>query len=224
MSEYSDIKDFNYNATINKSITIKNGNDLKGATLEVVADGVTLDGIQKANVTTQSSLKISSSSLSSLSISEASRGRGVLDNAKNNPPTVETDNTTVTSAVTVAIENAQIVAETFTANEINLAGMNTQLTIKDKESSIDKIKTNTVCQVILEKGASSSIPTTKEKINVTGNGELTQIDMTAVSDKKLIAFTNSVFPILTSYMNSLKSIFFAKSPVVIFFCGIFIPK
>ncbi|MBR6062467.1 MAG: hypothetical protein IKP67_10360, partial [Spirochaetales bacterium] len=186
LSEYSDIKDFNYNATINKSIKITNGNDLKGATLKVVTDGVTLDGIQKANVTTQSSLKISSSSLSSLSISEVPRGRG---EEKINPPTVETDNTTVTNAVTVAIENAQIVAETFTANEINLAGMNTQLTLKDNVSNISKITTDKVCQVILEKGASSSIPTTKEKINVTGNGELTQIDMTAVSNKKLIAFT-----------------------------------
>ena len=196
MSEYSDIKDFNYNATINKSITIKNGNDLKGATLEVVTDGVTLSGIQKANVTTQSSLKISSSSLSSLSIAavpsaNASQisGRGVSDNMRVNPPTVETDNTTVTSAVTVAIENAQIVAEKLIANEINLAGMNTQLTLKDNVSNISKITTDKVCQVILEKGASSSIPTTKEKINVTGNGELTQIDMTAVSNKKLIAFT-----------------------------------
>ena len=195
MSEYSDIKDFNYNATINKSITIKNGNDLKGATLEVVSDGVTLSSIQKANVTTQSSLKISSSSLSSLKIETVSSanasqvsGRGASDNAVN-PPMVETDNTTVTSAVSVAIENAQIVAQTLTAGEINLAGMNTQLTLKDNESSIDKINTNTVCQVILEKGVGSTIPTTKEKINVTGNGELTQIDMTAVSDKKLIAFT-----------------------------------
>ncbi|MBP5450306.1 MAG: InlB B-repeat-containing protein, partial [Spirochaetales bacterium] len=189
LSQYKDISDFNYNATINKSITIKNGNDLKGATLKVVTDGVVLSGIKQASVTTQSSLKISSSSLSSLSISEVSRGRGVSDNAKINPPTVETDSTTVASAVTVAIENAQIVAEKFTANEINLAGMNTQLTLKDNVSNISKITTDTVCQVVLEKGASDTIPNSTDKITVSGSGELTQIDMTVQEGFTLVALT-----------------------------------
>ena len=198
LSEYSDIKDFNYNATINKSITIKNGNDLKGATLEVVTDGVTLSSIQKANVTTQSSLKISSSSLSSLSIAAvpsanasqiSGRGTSATLSDSSNPPTVETDNTTVTSAVTVAIENAQIVAETFTANEINLAGMNTQLTLKDNVSNISKITTDKVCQVILEKGVGTNIPNSTDKIEVSGNGELTQIDMTVKEGFTLVALT-----------------------------------
>ncbi|MBP5706118.1 MAG: hypothetical protein J6W76_02450, partial [Spirochaetales bacterium] len=153
LSQYKDIKDFNYNAIINKSVTIKNGDDLKGAKLEVVTDGVTLDSIKSASVTTQSSLKISSSSLSSLNIGEVSRGRG---EETINPPTVETDNTTVANKVTVGIENAQIVAETLMAGEINLTGMNTQLTLKDNESSISKITTDTVCQVVLEKGVGTN--------------------------------------------------------------------
>ena len=186
LSQYASVKDFNYNATINKSITIKNGNDLKGAKLEVVSDGVTLSGIKQASVTTQSSLKISGSSLSSLNIGEVPRGRG---NNKINPPTVETDNTTIANAVTVSIENAQITAETLTANEINLAGMNTQLTIKDKETSISKITTDKVCQVVLENGTSDTIPSSTDKITVSGSGELTQIDMTVQEGFTLVALT-----------------------------------
>ncbi len=212
LSQYKDITDFNYNATINKSITIKNGNDLKGASLNVVTDGVTLSGINKASVTTQSSLKISGSSLSSLNIAAVSssgslssvevNGRGDNDRTsmglsarsslsdRINPPTVEiTDNSSVTNTVTVAIENAQITAEKLTAGEINLAGMNTQLTIKDKDTSINKITTDKVCQVVLEKGVGTNIPNSTDKIEVSDNGELTQIDMTAISSKRLTALT-----------------------------------
>ncbi|MBP5706676.1 MAG: InlB B-repeat-containing protein, partial [Spirochaetales bacterium] len=205
LSKYANINDFDYNATINKSVTIKNGNDLKGATLNVVSDGVTLSGINQASVKTQSSLKISSSSLSSLSIAAVSssgslssvevNGRGDNDrtstglSARINPPTVETDKTTVANAVTVSIENAQITAEEFTASEINLAGMNTQLTIKDKISSISKIKTDKVCQVILEKGTGTNIPSSTDKIEVSASGELTQIDMTVQDGFTLIALT-----------------------------------
>ena len=205
LSKYANINDFDYNATINKSVTIKNGNDLKGATLNVVSDGVTLSGINQASVKTQSSLKISSSSLSSLSIAAVSssgslssvevNGRGDNDrtstglSARINPPTVETDKTTVANAVTVSIENAQITAEEFTASEINLAGMNTQLTIKDKISSISKIKTDKVCQVILEKGTGTNIPSSTDKIEVSASGELTQIDMTVQDGFTLFALT-----------------------------------
>ncbi len=197
LSEYPDIID--YNATINKSIKITDtkSKNLTGATLKVVSDGVTLTGIQGASVKTQSSLKISGSSLSSLSVSTLSSpnanqisGRGTSDNTEIAPPTVEiTDGSSVTNTVTVAIENAQIVANNLTAGVIDLDAMNTQLTIKGQDNSINKFKTNKVCQVVLEDGTSDTIPSTTDRIEVSGSGELTQIDMTVVSNIELITLT-----------------------------------
>ncbi len=202
LSKYPDITD--YSATINKSITITDNKskNLTGATLQVVSNGVTLSGIQGASVTTQSSLKIRGSSLSSLNIAAVSspsslssvevNGRGDTStglSARIAPPTVEiTGNSSVTDTV-VSIENAQIVAESLTAGVIDLDAMNTQLTIKGQDNSINKFKTNKVCQVVLEDGTSDKIPNSRDKIEVNGNGELTQIDMTKKDNFTLVSLT-----------------------------------
>ncbi|MBP5706124.1 MAG: hypothetical protein J6W76_02480, partial [Spirochaetales bacterium] len=188
LSQYPDIDD--YSATINKAVTITNGNDLKGASLNVVTDGVKLDGIKGASVTTQSSLKISSSSLSSLNIAAVSSpsanmivGRGDISTQ---PPVVEVDNTEVADDVSVGIANAYLTVEKFTAKKnISLDAVNVQLTINDKKSNIKEIKTEHVCQVILEDGTSDTIP----KPNVSGDGELKQINMKAAGEMKLLALT-----------------------------------
>lgn len=65
-----------YDANINKAVTIQNFSDLKGASLNVSADGVVLSNLGKTSVTTNSSLKISGSSLSSLNIGAVDTGRG----------------------------------------------------------------------------------------------------------------------------------------------------
>ncbi|MBP5449863.1 MAG: InlB B-repeat-containing protein, partial [Spirochaetales bacterium] len=66
-----------YNATVSKSLTIKNAN-MQGDTLKVTSSGVVLENVSKAAVNTNSSLKISGSSLSSLSIGNVTNGRGEL--------------------------------------------------------------------------------------------------------------------------------------------------
>ncbi len=204
LSKYPDIT--NYNAKIDKSVTIKDtkSKDMKGATLQIVSDGVTLSGIKGANVTTQSSMKISGSSLSSLNIA-AVFSSGSLSNVEVNgrgdnsgisttlsgrgssqPPVVEVDNTEVADDVSVGIANAYLNVKQFTAKKaIELGAANVQLTINDTDTSINEIKTDQVCQVILEDGTSDSIP----KPNVSGEGELKQINMNAKGQMNLLAIT-----------------------------------
>ena len=76
LSQYSDITDWNVN--INKAITISNGT-INSGELTITASGVTLDNIKgSANVTTNSSMKISGSSIGNLTIGESdSRGDNI---------------------------------------------------------------------------------------------------------------------------------------------------
>ena len=153
LGKYSEITEFG-NVNVNKAVTIANFNDMKSATLQVSADGVILNGIQNTSVTTNSSLKISGSSLSSLSIavvqsSQAnasqivSRGETVRSAQ---PPVVEVDNTTVTEEVSVGIANAYLTVEKFTAStHVSLDAANVQLTINDKATNIKEIKTDKIC-------------------------------------------------------------------------------
>ncbi|MBQ3922196.1 MAG: leucine-rich repeat protein [Spirochaetales bacterium] len=192
LSKYPDITD--YNASINKSVTIKDtqSKDMKGGTLQVVSDGVTLSGIKGANVKTKSSMKITGSSLASLSIAEVSSpsanmmiGRGI---SSNKAPTVEVSDTIVSSNVTLSIAGAYLAVDNLDAKTaaVNLDAANTKLSIADTQTNIKEIKTDKICQVILENGKSgNNIPTP----NVTGEGELKQIDMTAAGELTLLALT-----------------------------------
>ncbi|MBR6199316.1 MAG: hypothetical protein IKQ61_03505, partial [Spirochaetales bacterium] len=198
LSQYASIENFDYKATVNKAVTLTNGNDLGGAALTVVSDGVKLNGIKNASVTTNSSLKISGSSLSCLSIASVasstpsanqivSRGETVLSAQ---PPVVEVTDTTVAEDVSVGIANAYLTVEKFTAStHVSLDAANVQLTISDKATNIKEIKTDKICQVILEDGTSDTIPCSLDKISVTGSGELKQIDMRAAGSMKLLALT-----------------------------------
>ncbi|MBP5450568.1 MAG: hypothetical protein J6Y01_10695, partial [Spirochaetales bacterium] len=60
LSNYLDITD--YKATINKSVTIKNGS-IHGEALTIRKEGVVLSNVQQVSVNTNSSMKISSSML-----------------------------------------------------------------------------------------------------------------------------------------------------------------
>lgn len=192
-AEYSGIK--NWSATVNKSLTIKNGSDLKGETLTVTTDGVVLNNIKKASVTTNSSLKISGSTLNRLSIEAVSdstssssqiSGRGG-NSRTDKAPTVEVSGTIVSSEITLGISGAYLAVDNLDAKtaEVNLNAANTKLSIAGESSKIHQIKTDKICQLILEDGTSDNIPTP----NVTDNGELTQIDMTATGQMKLLALT-----------------------------------
>ena len=195
LADYSEITD--YKATINKSLTLQNGTDLKDAALTVTADGVVLDNIQKASVTTQSSMKISGSLLSSLSIASVnssmssanmivSRG-AAASRSSDKAPTVEVTDSTVAEDITLGIAGAYLSVDKLNADKatLNLDAANTKLSIADKLTNIKEIKTDQICQVILEDGTSDTIPTP----NVSGEGELKQIDMKAAGTLKLLALT-----------------------------------
>ena len=177
LPEYSDIT--NWTATVNKPIIIKNANNQQAKDLTVTASGVTLENIAKASVSTSVSLKISGSSLSSLSISggtSASQnmiiGRG---DVAQNAVQVEISDSTVDNKISIGIEGSNLCASSLKAETIRLDAMNTLLTIKDTTTDIEYILTDKVCQMILEDGLSESIPDP----TVIDNGELTRFNMKA---------------------------------------------
>ena len=177
LEEYSEIT--NWTASVDKSLTIKNADNMQGGKLTIVSEGVTLDHIANAAVTTSSSLKISGSSLSSLSISggtSASQnmiiGRG---DVAQNAVQVEISDSTVDNNISIGIEGSNLCASSLKAGTIRLDAMNTLLTIKDTTTDIEYILTDKVCQMILEDGLSKSIPDP----TVRDNGELTRFNMKA---------------------------------------------
>ena len=157
LSKYKDVTD--YNATINKKLTIKNGN-LDGAKLTVNVENVKLEKIEKVSVSTSSRLTITNSKLSSLLIGgnrETSRSRAT-----------ESEMSLAMASITgCEIENVELI------------GFNSQLNIADATTKIDDIVTSTKSKIILEAGSYDGM---KDPV-VEDNGELTRIDMT--KDKEL---------------------------------------
>ena len=152
LSKYKDVTD--YNATINKKLTIKNGN-LDGAKLTVNVENVKLEKIEKVSVSTSSRLTITNSKLSSLLIGgnrETSRSRAT-----------ESEMSLAMASITgCEIENVELI------------GFNSQLNIADATTKIDDIVTSTKAKLILEAGSYEGM----KDPTVTDDGELTRIDMT----------------------------------------------
>ena len=195
--KYNEITDFS-NVNINKALTITNFGNMKSETITVSADGVWLNNIGSVSITTNSSLKISGSSLASLNIinvetsSANESGRGGTSAAfagrsSDKAPTVEVSDTIVSDEVTLGIAGAYLSVDKLDAADaiLNLDAANTKLAIADRQTNIKEIKTDKICQVILENGTSDNIPTP----NVSGEGELKQIDMKAAGTLKLLALT-----------------------------------
>ena len=157
--DLSDYELIDYNATIDKKITIKNGS-LSNAKLTVTSENVKLESLTDLSVLASSRLTISESKLSSLLIggnSETSRSRA------SEPQT---------SLAMVSLTDSEIA-------EVQLNGFNSQLNITDTDTKIDDIVTSTKSKIILEAGKYEGM---KDPV-VTDNGELTRIDMT--KDKTL---------------------------------------
>ena len=148
-SAYSEIN--NYDAVISKSVTIKGGSDLKGGELKVIADGVVLDNIHNANVSTQSSMKISASTLNNLNIEEIDDDTAVNPNAvisraelDRRPfprrPNVYTSNKTkIKTKVKVSIPETLLSVNDSEAAKIELNAENAQLTVEDGNTKINAI-------------------------------------------------------------------------------------
>ncbi|MBQ2293866.1 MAG: InlB B-repeat-containing protein [Spirochaetales bacterium] len=157
LSKYKDVTD--YNATINKKLTIKNGN-LDGAKLTVNVENVKLEKIEKVSVSTSSRLTITNSKLSSLLIG------GSGETSRSTTSDLET------SLAMVSVTGCEIA-------DVQLKGFNSQLNITDTATKIADILTSTKSKIILEAGSYDGM---KDPV-VEDNGELTRIDMT--KDKEL---------------------------------------
>ena len=152
-----------YNATVNKALTIKNGN-LNNATLTVTAENVKLEKLEKISVSTSSRLTINNSKLSSLLIGAST----------------ETSRSTISA---VEMSPAMVSVTASEIENINLDGFNSQLNITDVKTKIGDIQTSTVAKIILEAGSYVGM---KDPV-VTDNGELTRIDMTKEKELSILS-------------------------------------
>ena len=138
LSSYVSIDNFDYTATINKSLTIKNGADLQNAALTVTADGVVLSDIHNASVTTSNSMKISGSSLSNLTIGGTSPLQNVISRGVGLTVSVEVSDTSADNIVikvaeaSLSLENTKAVKVEIDVNaagaSVSFSGENTAIT------------------------------------------------------------------------------------------------
>ena len=161
LSKYKDVTD--YNATVNKSLTIKNG-ALKNAKLSVTAENVKLEKLEKLSVSTSSRLTINDSKLSDLLIGtsgETSRSG-----------TLSAEMSLAMASITgCEIENVELI------------GFNSQLNITDVKTKINDIIISTKAKIILEAGSYEGM----KDPTVTDDGELVRIDMT--KEKELSVYS-----------------------------------
>ena len=161
LSKYKDVTD--YSATVNKTLTIKNGN-LSNAKLIVTAENVKLEKLEKVSVSTSSRLTINNSKLSDLLIganSETSRSG-----------TLSTEMSLAMASITgCEIENVELI------------GFNSQLNITDVKTKINDIITSTKAKIILEAGSYEGM----KDPTVTDDGELTRIDMTKEKELSVLS-------------------------------------
>ena len=153
----------NYTATVNKTLTIKNGS-LSSAKLTVTAENVKLEKLTDLSVTSSSRLTINDSKLSSLLIGgnrETSRSRATESEM---------------SLAMVSVTGCEI-------EKVQLDGFNSQLNITDTATEIDDIFTSTKTKVILEAGSYDGM---KDPV-VEDNGELTRIDMTKKKELSILS-------------------------------------
>ena len=151
LSYYKNLTD--YTATVNKTLTIKNGS-LANAKLTVLAQDVKLERLEKLSVSTSSKLTINDSKLEKLLIGSNETSRAFLGGTQTTP--------------IVSLKECEI------SENIEIKDFNSQLNITDTATKIAKITATTKCKVILEAGKYDGMndPT------VTNDGELTRIDMT----------------------------------------------
>ncbi|MBR6201123.1 MAG: hypothetical protein IKQ61_12770, partial [Spirochaetales bacterium] len=163
------------------------------------------------SVTTNSSLKISGSSLSSLSIASIDDlGRGEF--VKPRPPRVELLSSDVSSDVVIALDNAALTIHDVSADNVKFNADNTQLTVEDSTSVIGRFETDKDCKVVLEDGTSDTIPCVLDKMDIGAHGKLTQVNMQAA--ESLILTKLSPESGLITTMKEDESIDFSKLEVI----------
>ncbi|MBQ3921961.1 MAG: hypothetical protein II707_01595, partial [Spirochaetales bacterium] len=175
-----------YNATVDKAVTIKNAN-MQGDTLKVTSSGVVLENVSKAAVNTNSSLKISGSSLSSLSIGNVTNGRGELLYSLNNgrgddqAVVVELEGATVVRDAELDLANASIKTDSSAdienievrknaaikgkAANIRIAGSKIKLEVEDLSAdNVTFVGNNTTLSVVNKESSIKNVETDEDVI------------------------------------------------------------
>lgn len=164
LSKYKDVTD--YNATINKTLTIKNGS-LNSAKLTVTAENVKLEKIEKVSVSTSSKLTITNSKLNSLLIGGGATSRSTTLSAE-------------MSLAMVTVTDSEI-------ENVELNGFNSQLNITDTITKIEDILISTKAKVILEAGSYDGM----KDPTVTNGGEAVRVDMTKDTQLSVLSIYSS---------------------------------
>ena len=164
LSKYKDVTD--YNATINKTLTIKNGS-LDSAKLTVTAENVKLEKIEKVSVSTSSKLTITNSKLSDLLIGGGATSRSTTLSAE-------------MSLAMVTVTDSEI-------ENVELNGFNSQLNITDTITKIEDILISTKAKVILEAGSYDGM----KDPTVTNGGEAVRVDMTKDTQLSVLSIYSS---------------------------------
>lgn len=164
LADYAGIADFDYNAVVNKALTIQNGSNLGNATLQIAADGVALKGISGAKVSTNQgmgsgSLKISGSTLASLTLGG-----------------VESRSSDVNAQSVCAVISSSSV------QEMRICGTDSQITIEDKTTAVTNITAETDCYVWLADGTNDNIT----RPTVAAGSSLTKVNMKAGLSLKML--------------------------------------
>ena len=164
LSKYKDVTD--YNATINKTLTIKNGS-LNSAKLTVTAENVKLEKIEKVSVSTSSKLTITNCKLSDLLIGGGATSRSTTLSAE-------------MSLAMVTVTDSEI-------ENVELNGFNSQLNITDTITKIEDILISTKAKVILEAGSYDGM----KDPTVTNGGEAVRVDMTKDTQLSVLSIYSS---------------------------------
>ena len=138
LADYTDLTD--YNAVINKSLTITNGS-LNDAKLTVTSENVKLDNLSDLSVKSSSKLTINDSKLNDLLLGsgEISRSAAVTSSAM----------------AMASVTGCEI-------GNVKMLGFNSQLNITDIFTKITNIATSTKCKIVLEKGSYIDMKDPKE--------------------------------------------------------------
>lgn len=166
LSQYGDITD--WNATVSKSVTIANGTIGSGE-LTITVLGVTLNNIKgSANVTTNSSLKITGSSLGSLTIgANAAANASLAAGRGENEPYITVINSVI-AGIAAKVTVSLMIQESHVTELKADGGKISRLTLRGEKAKVTTYTSiNADSQIIVENGAAKPTVSGVAEANIT---------------------------------------------------------
>ena len=196
LSQYGDITD--WNATVSKSVTIANGTIGSGE-LTITVLGVTLNNIKgSANVTTNSSMKITGSSLSSLTIgSNAAANASLAAGRGENEPYITVINSVI-AGIAAKVTVSLMIQESHVTELKADGGKISRLTLRGEKAKVTTYTSiNADSQIIVENGAAKPTVSGVAEANITeytkSSDNVTVYDMTSAAPRTELQPTDGVY-------------------------------